>query len=146
MTVHEQRRHGTRLTAKAVSLSYVPPNITELTIQRQAMLKSLDISFFVSQAERLRPGHTCLGPSILEADSINTFVHGTNVNILLTFDDGIRWMTRIRQQRQLDPPKPIARVVLESEAATFIALNLAGLSVPRAVMPVTDEGGCSPLP
>jgi hypothetical protein len=51
-----------------------------------------------------------------------TIMHGGNLQLILTFDDGVKWLARVQQTIKISPPLAVQRHVKLSEAATFHAL------------------------
>lgn len=103
------------------------------------MLSDLDIPHIIAQAERLRPGHTCTATNDLRLGKKNIIAHGSNIHSVVSFDDGHKWMVRIRQRCQRMPPYPASKIGLNSEAATFRLLHQHGLPVPNAWMPTGNN-------
>jgi hypothetical protein len=103
----------------------------------------LDGLSLATQAEKLRPGHSCTVDipdtykAIIKADLWN----GVNVHFPITFDDGVKWLLRVRQLRRLVPPESFMEIITESEVTTLNVLKKAGIAVPDAWMP--KDPSCS---
>lgn len=87
------------------------------------------------EAEAHRPGHKCQAPSALIGIGPNSSIiqHGTNLHFQLEWDDGQRWMVRVR--RNLGESGESGETIekaMKSEAATFCLLHKAALPVPQA--------------
>lgn len=97
------------------------------------MLSRLDVPALIRQAMSLRPGHACYGPTN-EYDRRNAFESfgGSNTHVLLTFDDGVKWIARVRLQRRYTCPLSARAINLQSEVATLQALSAGGVTVPKA--------------
>ena len=57
--------------------------------------------------------------------------HGGNVHIVLTFDDGVKWLARIKLSLDVSPPLHVQKQEKLSEAATFQVLHQSGVLVPK---------------
>jgi hypothetical protein len=55
---------------------------------------------------------------------------GMNVHVPIDFEDGTKWLARVRQKRFDSPPPAISRIIMESEICTMQALKRAGVAVP----------------
>nr|XP_019007640.1 uncharacterized protein I206_07655 [Kwoniella pini CBS 10737]OCF46421.1 hypothetical protein I206_07655 [Kwoniella pini CBS 10737] len=65
-----------------------------------------------------------------------------NVHFLILYDDGIKWLLRIRQNRGHRLPSEITTPVIQSEVATLNFLKRHGIPVPGAHLPlhlINDE-------
>lgn len=86
------------------------------------------------QASKLRPGHTCtarLPTSWKQAWAIG-LASQLNTHFFIDFDDGVKWLVRIRERKPWSPPLEMQLRIDESEVATMQALKGAGLPVPGA--------------
>lgn len=92
----------------------------------------------MAEARRLRPGHTCAVPDKkkFNKDTKETFKHGRNINFVLTFDDGVKWMVRVRQKLYYDPSPEAVYMGFQSEAAVVQSLREGGVTVPEVYLPV----------
>ena len=64
-------------------------------------------------------------------DKSSDFIRGgMNIHIPVQYADGVRWLARIRQQKNATDSR-----VIESEACTMNILNSVGLKVPKAFKP-----------
>ncbi|WVQ81435.1 hypothetical protein IAT38_003559 [Cryptococcus sp. DSM 104549] len=104
----------------------------------QYTLAWLDSRLIVEQAQALRPGHTCILtiPSldyIFKDDKWRT--SNMNLHLPLVFDDGVKWMVRVRQWRASNPPAALQMQITESEVATLQFLKANGVKVPMAWIP-----------
>ena len=72
-------------------------------------------------------------------------IHGGNVHIVLTFDDGIKWLARIKHSLDVSPPLHVQKQEKISEAATVQVLHQAGVRVSRVWLRPDSEHGELPL-
>ncbi|KAK4686915.1 uncharacterized protein P7C73_g3197, partial [Tremellales sp. Uapishka_1] len=99
-----------------------------------ALLASINAADLATDAETLRPGHRCTVS--IPADSKHLLRGGMNIHIPVTFDDGVRWLARIRQTR-FDPLcGEEMQIILTSEVETMKALRRMSALVPEAIMPL----------
>ncbi|OCF31864.1 hypothetical protein I316_06462 [Kwoniella heveanensis BCC8398] len=99
-------------------------------IQFQSVLAALRQSqgAITQDCSNLRPGHTCTlhvpdhAENMIESNISGTF----NINFRLTFDDGIEWMVRVRQNEVHRPPREVADPDIRTEVATLNWLKSNG--------------------
>ncbi|OCF56707.1 hypothetical protein L486_05561 [Kwoniella mangroviensis CBS 10435] len=114
------------------------------------LLKKLERSrlAIIDLAESLRPGHHCI--LVLPPDSLtildNERSYGAiNIHFPLEFDDGVKWLLRVRQAHHGVPPIEILKQTAISEVVTLQTLRSFGMPVPQGWIPiktrVEDEGG-----
>ena len=102
--------------------------------QWERFLAPLDHKIFESQASALRSGHSCeieipkTVDEMIEAGLFNQ----CNGHFPVLFDDGVKWLLRIRQITKQSATGDMQRIVTASEAETMRVLNKAGLLVPNA--------------
>lgn len=100
----------------------------------EKFLAPLDHTLFENQASALRPGHSCeiripqSVDEVLEAGLFNQF----NGHFPAIFDDGVKWLLRLRQITKLSATGDMQSIVTTSEAETMRVLHKAGLLVPNA--------------
>ncbi|WWD19793.1 hypothetical protein CI109_104257 [Kwoniella shandongensis] len=106
------------------------PDITRRADKEQleqltTLLKSADLS---AQANSLRPGHT--SNILIPTDTRDYLKGGMNVILPLTFDDGVKWVARVRQKRFDEPPVEKRKILVASEVESLRVMKEAGLQVP----------------
>jgi hypothetical protein len=102
------------------------------------MSEELDLDAILRAASEFRPGHTCTFPAQPWTKNTDYIAHGTNLCLFLTFDDGVKWVMRMRQSAApRSPPPEGAKQALLSEAATFKYLHDQGLTVPNVWIPIS---------
>lgn len=111
---------------------------TSADIQLAHLRASIDIDGIIAQAKALRPGHTCTAPNPREEPS-TIIMGGTNIHVPLTWDDGEKWLARIRQNIYYPYPLDALRMHAASEAATCRALRDAGVNLPETHLPGRDD-------
>ncbi|WVR05597.1 hypothetical protein IAU60_002616 [Kwoniella sp. DSM 27419] len=91
----------------------------------------------LEEVERLRPGQKCEIEIPQDAQSLldSGLSGGFNVNIRLSFDDGVQWLVRIRQGKNHRLPRVIQDCSIRSEAATLNFLKTNGVPVSQAWLP-----------
>lgn len=60
---------------------------------------------------------------------------GTNVHTPITFDDGVKWLARIRQNVTWLPAEEVKAEAMTAEIETLRALNEVGALVPGVFVP-----------
>ncbi len=71
------------------------------------------------------------GHGNLDIEAILRQTGGQNCNIDIRFQDGIVWLTRIRLEDPLLPPKPVQAYISLSEVSTLQYLESTGVPVPK---------------
>nr|XP_018265006.1 uncharacterized protein I303_03188 [Kwoniella dejecticola CBS 10117]OBR87164.1 hypothetical protein I303_03188 [Kwoniella dejecticola CBS 10117] len=92
---------------------------------------------FVEQAQHLRPRHTCtldVPPDYANLKASKWFAY-CNVHFLIRFDDGVKWLLRVRQTRSHRLPSALTAPIIQSEVATLTVLKNGGVPVPAGFMP-----------
>lgn len=124
------------LWRQRVSHLVIRPSSTSLILQRNAMFDNVDIPFILNQAKALGPGHGCSIPS----DPKQRFITGCmNFHLDITFDDGVRWLARLREPSSSEAPEP-TMLCIRSAVATVQLLHQASIPVPNARMPLEQHG------
>ena len=114
---------------------------------------TLNKSLMVTQAEALRPGHTCM-IAIPDAEELRDLPDKDawdlmrryapddnggfsifNHHYMVDFDDGVRWMVRCRRMRKDRPDTNLLRLVMDSELETMDELRRAGIRIPQTYRP-----------
>ncbi|WWC60590.1 uncharacterized protein I303_103164 [Kwoniella dejecticola CBS 10117] len=93
--------------------------------------------YFIREAESLRIGHTC---QLDILDDVEVFRESTrlgsfNIHIPILFDDGVKWLIRIRRDSVTIPDPEINNAIIESEVATMRVLKTQGMPVPQGFLP-----------
>ncbi|WVQ97000.1 hypothetical protein IAU59_004109 [Kwoniella sp. CBS 9459] len=88
---------------------------------------------------RIRPNQKCTlqipeNPSAL-LEGEERMLGSFNVNFVIAFEDGVKWILRVRQDRGHRPPRIIREADIRSEATTMNHLKANGISVPAAWLP-----------
>jgi len=109
----------------------------QLTLQLTELRAKIEVNGILTQAQALRQGHTCSAPDPSTRSS-GGIMGGTNIHIPLTFDDGAKWLSRIRHNICHPYPIEALRRHAQSEAATYRTLKDAGVGVPETWVPGED--------
>ncbi|WWC60607.1 uncharacterized protein I303_103181 [Kwoniella dejecticola CBS 10117] len=88
-------------------------------------------------AERIREGCSATLSIPIDAQSMvdSKMWNGINIHLVIFFDDGVKWLLRLKQDHGDYPPFEIRHAVLDSEITTLRLLKRAGAAVPNAWMP-----------
>ncbi|WWC96661.1 hypothetical protein V866_003533 [Kwoniella sp. B9012] len=88
------------------------------------------------EVSTIRPGHTCsLIIPKLEDLVKSKWYAGFNVHFLITFEDDVNWLLRVRQPHGPSPSQEISDIVMTSEVTTLNFLKANGIPVPGAWLP-----------
>ncbi|WRT65963.1 uncharacterized protein IL334_002914 [Kwoniella shivajii] len=139
---HEEARHAKLKVHAEAQVKYFG-NLLEQLRQHER--------FIINEAQQLRPGCPC---ALTVPMNVDAFVEanqnaGFNLHFNLNFDDGVKWLLRVRQNRGHRPPKEIANTDISSEVATLKVLREKGIPVPEAFFPPalsnTDDNSAPPF-
>ena len=83
-------------------------------------------------AESQRPGHSCTVRYPTSYEDSEVFAGGYHLHLLLEFDDGVKWLARIRQTSSHLMSEGEGAMLTESATATQHAMHGAGLKVADA--------------
>ncbi|WWD05424.1 hypothetical protein V865_003501 [Kwoniella europaea PYCC6329] len=125
-----------------------PPNDPQLTLIANAsklqrftsLLNSLSLEKdrITEESQRVRPGRTCilqLPPDSQSMYDAKNMYNGINPHFPIIFDDGVKWLLRVRQSHNGYPPHEIQRFVVRSEVTALTILKNGGVLVPDAWYP-----------
>ncbi|WVQ65218.1 uncharacterized protein L199_003391 [Kwoniella botswanensis] len=134
-----------------------PPNDPQMTLianasklQRFTSLLnsiSLEKDRIIEEAQRIRPGRACilqLPPDSQSMFDAKNMYNGINVHFPIIFDDGVKWLLRVRQSHNGYPPPEIQRFVVRSEVTALTILKNGGVLVPDAWYPLFDGQSSQP--
>ncbi|WRT65979.1 uncharacterized protein IL334_002930 [Kwoniella shivajii] len=102
----------------------------------------------VKNIEHLRPGHSftfSLPDGGTEMSSQSDMHGATNYHIPISFDDGVKWLLRVRQSTNGVPPYDFQQAVTVSEVRTLQILKEKGMPVPNAWMPLIERTKASTI-
>jgi hypothetical protein len=66
---------------------------------------------------------------------------GMNIHLPVEFDDGVKWLVRIRQKRFHAPPSTMRTIITASEVTTIQVMHEAGLKVLGVHVSSLGRGG-----
>ncbi|WVF70961.1 hypothetical protein IAT40_005757 [Kwoniella sp. CBS 6097] len=123
--------HGCYIEERGKGMHLWLENLLEkLQVHRNAIYE--DVS-------RIRPNRTCTLDIPENADAMLErewrMLGSFNVNFIMTFDDGVKWVLRIRQDRGHRLPRVIREANIRSEVTTMNLLKANGVQVPAAWLP-----------
>lgn len=96
------------------------------------LIRRIDVSALVARASHLRQGVPCSAPR-LEYDRAtrSSVMGGMNYHVELTFDDGVKWIARIRRFNATSPPPTLRDHIVQSEVATLKFLERTRVPAPK---------------
>lgn len=97
------------------------------------LFDKINISALISRASALRGGLACSIPQDLRYDrsTRSSVMGGMNYHIEISFEDGIRWLARIRRSNATSPPTELRDYILRSEVSTLQFLSETKVPVPK---------------
>nr|XP_031857217.1 uncharacterized protein CI109_007381 [Kwoniella shandongensis]KAA5524289.1 hypothetical protein CI109_007381 [Kwoniella shandongensis] len=96
-------------------------------------IELIDLEEVTKAAESLRPGCNAICPIKLSRDTV--VGQGSNFHFPVGFNDGVKWMVRVRRQVWDGPCTAALRINAASEVATLRHMKTNGLAVPQAWLP-----------
>ena len=100
----------------------------------------IDVPRLAAEASTIR-GIPCSGPSEqLRSSGTSLVGQGSNFHLPLVFDDGVKWMVRIRRRIWNGPPGDALKINALSEVATLSHMRGLGIRVPGAWRSISEEG------
>ncbi|WVF70950.1 hypothetical protein IAT40_005745 [Kwoniella sp. CBS 6097] len=112
---------------------FVEPYHMCWTLDMKALLQLVKSSNIVTVASSMRENIPCTIE--IPEDIYNHVQGGYNLLFPIHFEDGIRWLVRIRQQDNRPPLELMNRMIVESEGETLRILKEHGLIVPAVYVP-----------
>ncbi|OCF43221.1 hypothetical protein I317_02929 [Kwoniella heveanensis CBS 569] len=107
------------------------------------LIKAIKNSNIADVASSLRNGIPCV--LNIPENLHNLMEGGINVLIPVVFEDGHRWLARVKQQNNQPPLDSYNRAIAESEVETLKVLREHGLKVPAAYLPAKGDTDQSQL-
>ena len=96
------------------------------------LFSKINTSALASRASHLREGVACtIAPLQYDGDKTRSVMGGMNYHIELCFEDGVRWIARIRRTNTTSPPAALRDYMLTSEVATLQFLEGTGVPAPK---------------
>ncbi|WWD05439.1 hypothetical protein V865_003516 [Kwoniella europaea PYCC6329] len=91
-------------------------------------------NIILRDVKQLRPTSNCTLhlPEDYETLQKSKWYAAYNVHFLMEFDDGVKWLIRVRQDRGHRIPHEVREADIKSEVATLQRLRSGGISVPEA--------------
>nr|XP_031863144.1 uncharacterized protein CI109_001623 [Kwoniella shandongensis]KAA5530216.1 hypothetical protein CI109_001623 [Kwoniella shandongensis] len=94
-------------------------------------LEKLDIELIIAEVELLRPGHACTINKPSSWSELQKLVGGCNYHIVIVFDDGRRWVMRVRKIGMSYQHLDALRLNLDSEFATVSFMSEQCILIPK---------------
>lgn len=123
----------TKLTANLKDAdAYYPQAARAEERELAELIRKIDVSALVARASHLRQGVSCSGPK-LEFDRAprSSIMGGMNYHVKLKFDDGVKWIARIRRFNATSPPAVLRDHIIQSEVATLRFLEKTCVPAPQ---------------
>lgn len=105
----------------------------------------INIDALIARASDLRQGMPCSVPPFqYERAKRSSVMGGMNYHIEIEFEDGIKWLARIRRFNATSPPAALRDYIFKSEIATLMFLEKTAVPSPR-VLGYALEGPDNPV-
>ncbi|WRT65484.1 uncharacterized protein IL334_002427 [Kwoniella shivajii] len=109
------------------------PYKCDVEVEVREILQILNFDLIILEVELLRPGHKCIHiDNPTKASDFDRLSGSYNFHLMIKFDDGKKWVMRIRRKHTRLQPESAIALCHESEIATIKALEQGGVRVPKA--------------
>ncbi|KAH9904130.1 hypothetical protein F4778DRAFT_734090 [Xylariomycetidae sp. FL2044] len=96
------------------------------------LIKKINTQALASRASYLRQGMPCSIPPLqYDWSTRNSVMGGMNYHIEVCFDDGVKWIARIRRFNATSPPAALRDFIVRSEVATLKFLEQTNVPAPK---------------
>ncbi|KAI1502111.1 hypothetical protein F5X99DRAFT_408301 [Biscogniauxia marginata] len=96
------------------------------------LIKKINTSALAARASHLRGGIACSIPPLhYDRETRSSVMGGMNYHIEVNFDDGIKWIARVRRFNATSPPAVLRDYIVQSEVATLKFLERTGVPAPK---------------
>lgn len=88
------------------------------------LMRTIDVEALQNRATALRVGVECsiMVPKV-ESQNLMRWMGRHNFHLPILFENGVRWIARIKRQNVATPPASICEYLLRNEAATYCFLE-----------------------
>ncbi|KAI0199161.1 hypothetical protein F4808DRAFT_222400 [Astrocystis sublimbata] len=119
---------------------YDPAARIAQTDELQELIKKINTAALETRASHLRGGISCSVPPLQSQNANSSVMGGMNYHVEISFDDGVKWITRIRRFNKTSPPPALRDYILQSEVATLKFLESVDVPAPKVFdFAVEDE-------
>lgn len=88
--------------------------------EMEKRLQKINVDALTSRARELRQGKSCSAPNFhYGLTKRSSVMGGMNYHIEIVFEDGVRWLARIRRLNATSPPPELRNYIMKSEVATL---------------------------
>jgi hypothetical protein len=96
------------------------------------LIAKIDTKALSARASFLRQGVQCSVPALgYDRATRSSVMGGMNYHIELCFEDGVKWITRIRRFNATSPPSSLRDYIVRSEVATLKFLEQTNVPAPK---------------
>lgn len=107
-----------------------------------ALIGRVDTAALAARATQLRGGVPCSVPPFrYDRATRSSVMGGMNYHIIVTFEDGIRWIARIRRFNSTSPPPVLRDYIIRSEVATLQFLERTSVPAPKVLDYAFEDDG-----
>lgn len=95
-------------------------------------MAKIDTKSLLARASFLRQGIQCSVPSLgYDRATRSSVMGGMNYHVEICFEDGVKWITRIRRWNATSPPASLRDYIIRSEVATLNFLAQTNVPAPK---------------
>ncbi|KAI0871249.1 hypothetical protein GGS24DRAFT_472212 [Hypoxylon argillaceum] len=125
--------------------NYDPAARTAQAEELEELIKKINTTALETRARHLRGGIPCSIPPLEYNHATHSSVMGgMNYHVEISFDDGVKWIVRIRRFNTTSPPPALRDYIFQSEVATLKFLESINIPAPR-VYDFALEGKSNPI-
>lgn len=111
----------------------------------EKLIQKINIDALTSRARELRQGKSCFAPNFnYDSTKRSLVMGGMNYHIEIVFEDGVRWLARIRRFNVTSPPPELRDYIMKSEVATLKHLETTAVPAPK-LFDYAFEGDGNPI-
>ncbi|KAI3337348.1 hypothetical protein HD806DRAFT_518238 [Xylariaceae sp. AK1471] len=125
--------------------SYDPAARAAEADELTALIQRINTTALAARASHLRRGIPCsIPPLCYDRATRSSVMGGMNYHVEICFDDGVKWIARIRRFNATSPPPKLRDYIVQSEAATLKFLEQTAVPAPK-VFDFALEGADNPV-
>ncbi|KAI1311833.1 hypothetical protein F5Y03DRAFT_290577 [Xylaria venustula] len=112
--------------------AYDPASRSAEAVELELLIKKIDTSALASRASELRGGVPCSVPTLrYDHATRSSVMGGMNYHIEVTFEDGVKWLARVRRSNATSPRPELRDYIVQSEIATLKFLEQTTVPAPK---------------
>ncbi|KAI1259817.1 hypothetical protein F5Y18DRAFT_408348 [Xylariaceae sp. FL1019] len=112
--------------------AYDPASQSAEAVELELLIRKINTSALAFRASELRGGIPCSVPPLrYDRSARSSVMGGMNYHIEVTFQDGVKWLARVRRSNATSPPPELRDYIVHSEIATLKFLEQTTVPAPK---------------